>query len=434
MISAPRTGPGYVLVCLAGAGVLVVGAPFLRAHIVRQQMEQAGRLLERGQPVKALERVRRWESWAAAFPPLDLEMRGRKTACLADLRRWSEAEKLASGIRYGERSPAPRGLAHLLQAPGIGMVNAMLIGRARREGVTKWLGYEALVPEWAEEGDRARIEAFVEELHGRKVSPALQAVLARYRAAPKEEAAPVAPARETAALPGPAGPAPGTPPPRPVPSPGSAHSWGVVKTVKTGVYDRNGKLIARARAGTIVDIREKKTTKAGRVLVCRILDSKADNTKDYVLRARDVEMREGAYAKASEREKSLTIEAAGLQSEIDAASRVAADTVDPNNPHRAAYMEAKKAYDHFWQKVTALEKERDTATGDQRVAALDGLRELKGKDVRVGRDFEAAKSRHDAWNRSHSQPASNGDIEGTHALKTRLAKVRQELANLGSRP
>lgn len=438
MISAPKTVPGYILAFLAGGALLAVASPFVRSQMVSRQIDRAGRSLERGDAIEALDLVRRWEGWAAAFPPLDLEMRGRKTACLADLRRWEEAEKLAAGIRFGERSPSPGGLLHLLQGPGISMVNSLLVRRAKREGVTKWLGYEALVPEWAARGDRRRIEAFAAELHGRKVSSKLQAALDLYTGATAGEIVQRTPTRETVAPAKSAKPtkpllsAPAISPPVAVSTKGSRPSWGVVRAVKAGVYDRKGKLIAKARAGTIVDVREKKRTKAGLVLVCRILENKADKTKDYVLRARDVEVRVGSYGKAGEKEKSLTIEVAELQAEIQASERVSVESDALDNPHRAAYLQAKKAYDRFWQKVKALEKQRDSATGDKRVAALDGLRELKGEDVRLGREFETVKSRYDAWNRTRSGPASANESAETKTLRRRLAKARQELASVGA--
>ncbi|NQT92378.1 MAG: hypothetical protein HQ559_06425 [Lentisphaerae bacterium] len=434
MKKAPRRAFDYVIIFLAGAAVLILVTPFVQSSAVRRNIDRAEEmLLRKDGTTEALSLLRRWEPRSTAFPLLNVALRVQKTVCLARLGRPDEAAEIAAGIRFGKRSPVPAGFMDLLQGPATGIVNARLVRRAREEDASPWLAYEMLVAEWATRGDGNRIQALARQLDGTKVSAHLEAAFARQLNPPAVPAA-----RQVSVAP-PAGSSPSAPVDRPTsprpsaPAQVTVSSWGVVRAGRSGVYDRNGKLVAKARAGTILDIREKKKTKAGLLLVCRILDAKADSTRDYVLRARDVEIREGSYADASEQEKSLTIEAAELEAEIAVSARSASAAVSADNPHRGPYLAAKKEYDKFWDRVKELERQRDTTTGDNRVAALDELRSLKGEDVLLGRKFEAAKRPYDKWNQAQPRPGNpdNGEIK---ALRSRLAKVRKKLTAVGTGP
>jgi hypothetical protein len=300
------------------------------------------------------------------------------------------------------------------------------------------------------------------DLSGIEPPPAVQAFIARLDASPAVQSA----ARSVRngfgwryhPAPPPAAPPPtetnGAPPPetarpwfrpeaaepaeQPAPAPSSGvkpvQMWGVVIRPSARVYNRSGKFVQQVKAGTVLDITEIWKTKSGDLILCEAITENR-TLPDALVRMRDVDARQGPLVKVPVREKDLRCELAELLAAREDLQSRRKPAPRPDNPHFAAYTQARQAYSNFWARVQALEAGRENATGAQRSKCIDDLARIKisEEDVKVGKALEAAKARYGEWNAANPAPAGEPD-EKADELTLKINALRFQIEGLQHQP
>ena len=203
----------------------------------------------------------------------------------------------------------------------------------------------------------------------------------------------------------------------------------MVRNSTVKAYNDSGKFLRRLAAGTLVELSEVRPHGDGDLAVCSV-DQGGRMVAGVLVRLRDIETRPGPLDAASDTEKELRSRRAMLADRLrEASSRETAAAVDPPNPHADAYRSAKATYEEFWREVTALQRKRDAAQGAEHVRYSDMLRQMKGDDIRIGKAYEAAKERYDAWQPRPRAGRAEPD-PATARMRAELAAIDERLAAL----
>jgi len=205
--------------------------------------------------------------------------------------------------------------------------------------------------------------------------------------------------------------------------------WAVVRTVDARAYNRAGKYLRAIPPGTLVDVLDIRDTRVGQLIVCKVLYQGAE-VNDVVLMAKDLELRPGALASANPKEKDLRVLQAQVLGQIRDRESDLLEAASKNNPYYAEYKRIQEEYLTFARKAEELTKQRDAATGADKMRIADELRAMKGDDIRLGQTYKAAKQKYQDWKKQNASRASAGTSDPQMAaLRAKLAEIENELRN-----
>ncbi|MDA0991807.1 MAG: hypothetical protein O3A51_13795 [Verrucomicrobia bacterium] len=201
--------------------------------------------------------------------------------------------------------------------------------------------------------------------------------------------------------------------------------WAIINKSETPIYSGTGKFLERIQAGRIVIIESLKDATSGRVAVCT--DWPNPSSPAFVVSIDNLDIQPGSPNDISLRERGLRIDLAKTTAELEALAKAKAKGDDSNNPHAEAYRQAKAEYNDYWVRVKRLTKQRNDNSSTVRERAIDELRQLKGEDIRVGKAYEAARERYQAWQQSQTPTDQSPRVQ---ELETRLARIRNDLDSI----
>ncbi|MBN1556549.1 MAG: hypothetical protein JW951_00215 [Lentisphaerae bacterium] len=76
----------------------------------------------------------------------------------------------------------------------------------------------------------------------------------------------------------------------------------------------------------------------------------------------------------------------------------------PQNPHSEALARAEDVYRAFLRKAQSLERQRDSAEGAERMAAIEALHRMKFEQEELANAYRKAKADYDAWQEANPTP------------------------------
>jgi len=205
----------------------------------------------------------------------------------------------------------------------------------------------------------------------------------------------------------------------------SGGRWAVVDTPRTAHYTTEGKFLSYLPPGALLTVEDVKRNGDTRLAVCRPADGNPGPR--FLVKADHLAIHAGAPDRIAPEARRLVVQIAQLDVEIATRRREQREGIRQDNPHAAAYAEARSAYRAYWSRVKDLQARRDSGTGDARMEALDELRRLTGDDRRITQTYERAKAAYEAWNKANPRPAGDTpEIQRLVAERGRLAAVLEE--------
>ncbi len=207
--------------------------------------------------------------------------------------------------------------------------------------------------------------------------------------------------------------------------------WGVTVAPQARVYNLEGKSIGLAPAGSLFKVLASKTSSKGDLIVCTVVVDGKKHPR-AIIREGDVVLHGGALADTTAEQRSLCVRHAKLLAGIQARETQLRDASTGNNPHKAEYAKASRAYKQFAKRNNALLKEYEAASGPRRMELANELRSLKLARPRIEEAYQSAKSKYAAW-KDQAPPAEAPDLEGDselQRLRQEVAKVERQLNTL----
>jgi hypothetical protein len=408
----------YVLLAAAGTVLVLLGVPLGKYASVKSGIADAAALRAASRHAEALRKLGELDSWAAPYPALWFLVQCERIRCLARGGNVPSAESLAEDV-LRQRLPeaAARDWAARVQGPGYALANRTLAVRDAR-ALTPWSGYHALIEELRAASNPQPLQVAISALLARHPS---NPVVTVQKASPRAATAsrPQAPNRDAAQ--------PASPPDN------SPAQWAAVKAEEGRFYDRKGKFLGKTLCGFPVSISQVLPTTGGDVALCTAAVP-TNLPPEFVMKTEDLEIRSGAYARASVEERDLVTRKAALLGQSARARREAAETARGKNPYAAQYDRVLASQRAFAAKVKDLTAKRDAAEGEPRMRYGDELRAMIGQNAEMNNEFKAVKERYGAWEREHPQSAPPAALPASDPLQTEIARLDEALQRLEPRP
>ncbi|MBA4389298.1 MAG: hypothetical protein C0404_15105 [Verrucomicrobia bacterium] len=453
----------YALTALIGTCLFMIAIPLIRMTMVNKYIDDAENLLAANRPMECMVLVKRVELWASLFPEINVRLGYTKARCYGALGDMASVEKVAKEMveRYRAGMRHPVSVWETLQMLPTYGINQIL----SRSGLTEFCAFEYLLNELKNTQQLDKMENVAKDMlsydssndFGNQArdyvykkrgldmmtkdqtnsaswstpmavdsrSKQRAKMLEHYEKARKhmtEKRWDDALAEIELAL----TQSPDNPALLLMKKTASSRGmkWGVVKRDGTRVYDQQGNLLQVLEPGTLLEISGAKDSSAGEASLCKTNDSR---NAVFVL-SRDLDIRNGILAQASDREKALRVHYAQVSGELDKLTVEITSSRVKENPHYADYEKADREYNLYWKKAKDLQKKRDSATGPDRMKYTDELYAMKGDSVRIGQSRELAKKKFDEWQSQHPiNLSSNSKLE---SLRAELADVRQQITSL----
>jgi len=205
--------------------------------------------------------------------------------------------------------------------------------------------------------------------------------------------------------------------------------WGAVKISNAPAYDTSGKFLKAMPAGTMLDVANVIKTTREELALCSVATGGNSPAATFLMRCNDLTVNFGDVNKIPEEDQKLFKKEASLDASIlTLRAKLAASTIDSQNPFAAEYKDAKQAHEVYWAKVRAVQKKRDNASNsDDKMRYADELRQLKGEDIRLGMALDAAKKKYDQATTSNAANIKSPELD---AMLSELADVRDRIKSI----
>ncbi|NLL84841.1 MAG: hypothetical protein GX230_11470 [Lentisphaerae bacterium] len=201
--------------------------------------------------------------------------------------------------------------------------------------------------------------------------------------------------------------------------------WGVlVQSAPSSGLDGNN--LGRLPAGIVAEIQEIKTTAKGDVAVC-IIDDNGRWRGPIVIGLEYLLRFEGPLTAAPAEPLDLLHRYYTLKGRADERLAEIKRRTTPVNPHEAEYQKAVSALKAFDQRVSAMVKERDTASGARRAKLIDELHAAKYEINRLKHAVEEAGGKRNNWARQNPPPKELPVDPTLAAWQAELAKLEPEI-------
>ncbi|OGV61385.1 MAG: hypothetical protein A2283_00850 [Lentisphaerae bacterium RIFOXYA12_FULL_48_11] len=205
--------------------------------------------------------------------------------------------------------------------------------------------------------------------------------------------------------------------------------WSVVKTQNAPAYDTSGKFLKAMPVGTMLDLANVIKTTREELALCSVASGGNSPAATFLMRCNDLAVYFGDVNKIPEEDQKLFKKEASLDASIVALrAKLAASSIDSQNPFSAEYKAAKQAHEAYWAKVRAVQQKRDNASNsDDKMRYSDELRQLKGEDIRLGMALETAKKKYDQATTTASANIKSPELD---AMISELADVRERIKSI----
>jgi chromosome segregation ATPase len=203
--------------------------------------------------------------------------------------------------------------------------------------------------------------------------------------------------------------------------------WGVT-TTQTASYEPNGTRIARLAGGTVVEVQGAVSSSRGSMTICRYRQNGSWQGPVLISEA-DLAFFSGSVADFP----AETLEA--LQRYFEAKGLVDARTAELTrqqvdaNPYTAPYRQAYEQLTALQERAKTLTAERDNASGEARMRAIEELRLMKDEQARLRAVFDQAQTQYRTWKSEHAttssvDPATDPQIQ---AWERRMAALKPDV-------
>lgn len=203
---------------------------------------------------------------------------------------------------------------------------------------------------------------------------------------------------------------------------GPRYDWGVLAE-EAQTYGVDGKIRVKLPAGTVVEKMDEKSSKNGRMSVCRILQNRRWQ-EGFVLATKHIVMFAGPFAEAPKAPSDKVIRYFQLQGLIDARMAALREAHLKKNPYFESYRRAATAFTEFQAKAKALTEQRDAAQGAMRTKLASELDRMRPEQGRLEASLKRAEGPYKKWKEQ------NGDGMDTIMNDLQIAKWSEERQNL----
>jgi hypothetical protein len=206
-------------------------------------------------------------------------------------------------------------------------------------------------------------------------------------------------------------------------------AWGIT-TTQTTRYDLEGKRLGLLPGGVVVDIQGAITSSAGAMKICRY---RRQHDKDWQGPALIAESHLALMSGTPDDAPEATLELLRVYFEtrgmIDARTAELAGNQMDANPHSAEYRRLYQQLTALEERTKKLTEQRDQATGEARMRAIDALRVMKDEQAELNRNLKQVQTQYRAWKARPgavgiADPAADPQIQ---TWKRRLSLLEPEV-------
>lgn len=403
---------------LAGIILILIVAANYKSRSANRPCVVASQLLISNKPAALLEEIRRTDLWAPLFPAIKIRRQLCAIRCHVRLSDVVSAEKMAEEIldssydkisRSGISSNnATRGV-FLLERFACAMEKPfdwLIDGAYRKEnvglGYSNWSGYDVLAQELKYINDTNGLAQTMKAITARDPGNSLAGNIDSFL---RSSAIRAMQAAEEAIRSAPSG-------------------WAIVKTSDAKSYTRQGKFADYVKRGTLLEISRITNSASGEIVLGTIhaIDQKVPNV---VMMAADLDLRKGSFANVCQSTRDCFMERCILIKELDDLKARLSHESDRQNPNFSAYSNARQNLRTFGEKANAIKARFRAATGEERDALSNTLREMKSEGVKLEEVFAAARHKYLAWKAEMAPKIENTSELST--LQQKLAAVEAKL-------
>ena len=428
----------YLTILILGTGLVVASVPVKRASIVEDRLSATSELITDGEQNKALSDLIQIKPWARNYPSLSRKLDCQIIRCHVRRNDMHSAQDAATKMFAEEqiKEVPPTGIWAWLLKPVINWMN-----KSQSSDIPPhYAGFDFLENELADTG------RFLQLTKVQRIRAALEGINTQLLEPQPKKPSPTATSfvpkdESTESVVTTSEPASTEPEPTPQkqdiiiqqhapPVIDPNIQWGVITAPKASVYTKKGKHVGDMPAGSLIEVIDVVSTKAGDLAVSKIPDEKG-NIDELVIKLSNLQLRPGGLKTARTDEVDLRVKRAKLLAKMEIRKKEVYDERKSRNPHYLKYQKAKQAHRDFWEKVQKLQTQRDSATGAKHVEYSDKLRMMKGEDIRLAQKYEAAKRKYKDW--MDKNKGSNGEElndPGMINLMEQLADIEQDLSKL----
>jgi hypothetical protein len=435
-----------ILTLAAGSLLIAILSAYFHYARVRNGVGNTERLIGQGRLAEADALAYRLafdpeSAWARCFPGYYRALGLLRIRCLVRSGQADAARGVAEMMRLTDDDPVMRRpLGDLLQRPlpwlqsaGLSLVSNFTTGFFPIERPGLWSGYETLFAELVAVRDAATLETLANELARQfprspiaiyansaraEVTPGPSPLSALTRPEPvsfspvstqPDDLSPSSPPAEQPAAP--------EPEPEPVPPPPPPAAWGIVTNARAMAYNpENGKPIRQLKAGDVFVIEGSVSSASGPLLTGTLILNNR-NVPDLAFQSGDLEIRKGVFNSVPLAEVALRSRLAEIATEEAALADQAAAELDSLTSEEKAYRLSVERMENFQKESQDLQAKMAKASGNERIAILDRLRQMKYQEQAILRDMQKKKEAVDATVKS------GGSKPG---FTSRLTALRQE--------
>jgi hypothetical protein len=209
-------------------------------------------------------------------------------------------------------------------------------------------------------------------------------------------------------------------------------------------YSTEGRRVANGDvpAGALAELTGSVTAAGGEErALCRVHSAASGWSDPCQIALADLFRVPGTRADVPAETVDLLLRYFGLRGRLDARTRavaVAAPAAGSDaNPYVAEYRAAYRSYEAFHERVKALTARRDAAAGMERMRYMDQLRSMIPEGKRLERAYTAVAAKYRDWKSRNPSaaarppPAQVTDDPETQRIRTELAQIRPQLAEIG---
>lgn len=218
---------------------------------------------------------------------------------------------------------------------------------------------------------------------------------------------------------------------------GDTASWGITCDVLP-YYDTKGSKLGLIPGGVVVQCLEYREIQGINCLRVTTKEPAVDRTlreSSFLLLPESIVLLTGRPESLSEQQLTALRVFYTLEGRIRKRAQEVFRELNPGNPYKQEYVEANRAFSELIEEVKGLIKNRDAATGSEKIQLEDRLRELRYKQSDAKRKLLDVQKRYRLWKERNPEAAAvkqfNPDQDAQiAALREEQRKHRGDLGNL----